>query len=165
MLILQLTETAEHPISLEAAWRQVTGDVESSVETARTLAVYDKVWFRRKFGMGLIAAMDAYGLGLMDFVQRLKTHLDAPKRDGKGAILKDPQSKTTLPDYTVQRRALALYQKLLQMAGAMGVIEPSKPTDRIPLNDGEGERNAAQKFRDELREKGTATDVEAEDAG
>lgn len=160
MLIIQLTETAEHPVSLASAWRQVTGDTTSSDKEAMRLAIYDKTWFRRKFGMGLVAALDAYGLGLMDFVQRLVTHLDAPSRDSQGRIRKDPDTQQTIPDYNVQRRALSMYQKLLQLGGAVGAIEPPTPPQRAP-NAGEGEHAAAMQFRNELRNK--LVDAEAEE--
>ena len=153
LLIIQLTETAEHPISLAQAWWNVTGDRELPADEAMEKAVYDKIWFRRKFGTGMVAAMDAYGFGLLDFMRRLKTHLDAPKRDAKGRVIRDPDTKEAVPDYAVQFRAFKLYDKMLHVSGLAGIIEPPAEPREPPGTGGEGEAAAARRFRDELRNR------------
>ena len=156
MLIIQLTETAERPTTLERAWRMVTGENDIQQQTAINRANEDKRWFKKKFGMGLVAAMDSYGLGLMDFITRVKSHLDAPARNSKGQVLVDEDTGEPVPDYKTQYKALELYNKLLVLSGFMGMIEASKPAADQPTHTGESERAAAKEFRVNLRERGTA---------
>ena len=156
MLIIQLTETADRPTTLERAWRMVTGEDDIGTQTAINRANEDKRWFKKKFGMGLVAAMDAYGLGLLDFINRIKTHLDAPARDRSGKVLVDEETGETVPDYKTQYKALELYNKLLVLSGFMGLIEASKTPDEETTNTGASERVAAKEFRVGLRERGTS---------
>jgi len=159
MLVIQMTETAEHPVSMAHAWRVLSGESGISDRDATVLATREKVWYRRKFGMGVVAALDAYGLNLIDFVRRLALHLDAPQRDAKGAVRRDPETKDPIPNYPVQYRALRLYEKLLALSGLMGEIEPPRPPPARAANDGAGERAAAKAIRDELSAKGEIPDA------
>ena len=153
MLIIQLTETADRPTTLERAWRMVTGDKNCADQTATDRANEDKRWFKRKFGMGLVAAMDTRGLGLMDFIDRLKKHLDAPVRDRSGKVVVDPESGEEVPDYKTQYKAFEIYNKLLVLSGFMGLIEAAKAPDERPVNTGTSEREAAKEFRLNLRKR------------
>ena len=153
MLIIQLTETADRPITLESAWRMVTGDKNCLDQTATNRANEDKQWFKKKFGMGLVAAMDTRGLGLTDFIDRLKKHLDAPVRDRNGKVVVDPDSGEDVPDYKTQYKAFEIYNKLLVLSGFMGLIEAAKAPDERPRNTGNSEREAAKEFRLNLRKR------------
>lgn len=161
MLIIQLTETAEHPTSMEQAWRVASGDEETDDARARRNAVIDKQWFKQRFGIGLIAALDAHGLGLLDFVARLKKYLNEPKRDKKGRILRDPDTGDPVPDLVQQHRYMMLYGKVLQMSGSMGVMEVPPPAKPGGSTDGSGERQAAKQIRDDLVAKGEAEVLDA----
>ena len=153
MLIMQLTETADRPTTLERAWRMVTGDNRCSDQTATNRANDDKRWFKKKFGMGLVAAMDTRGLGLLDFIDRLKKHLDAPVRDKFGKVVSDPDTGEEVPDYKTQHKAFEIYNKLLILSGFMGLIEAAKAPDEQPVHTGTGEREAAKEFRLNLRKR------------
>ena len=153
MLIIQLTETADRPTTLERAWRMVTGDNQCADQTAVNRANEDKRWFKRKFGMGLVAAMDTRGLGLLDFIDRLKKHLDAPVRDKSGKVVVDPESGEEVPDYKTQHKAFEIYNKLLVLSGFMGLIEAAKAPDDVPVNTGNSEREAAKECRLNLRKR------------
>ena len=161
MLIVQLTETAERPTTLARAWRMVTGDNRCTDQTATNRANDDKRWFKRKFGMGLVAAMDSHGLGLLDFITRLKRHLDAPVRDRSGKIVVDPETGEEVPDYKTQYKAFEIYNKLLVLSGFMGMIEAAKSPDEQPVHTGASEREAAKEFRVKLRERSAAEAVDA----
>ena len=153
MLIVQLTEPAARPTTLERAWRMVTGDNHCADQTATNRANEDKRWFKRKFGMGLVAAMDSHGLGLLDFITRLKRHLDAPVRDRAGRVVVDPETGEEVPDYKTQHKAFEIYNKLLVLSGFMGLIEAAKAPDDHPGHTGASEREAAKEFRVKLRQR------------
>ena len=153
MLIIQLTETAERPTTLERAWRMVTGENDIQQQTAINRANEDKRWFKKKFGMGLVAAMDTRGLGLLDFIDRLKRHLDAPVRDKSGKVVVDPETGEEVPDYKTQHKAFEIYNKLLMLSGFMGLIEAAKEPAEQAVHTGTSEREAAKEFRMNLRKR------------
>ena len=153
MLIMQLTETADRPTTLERAWRMVTGDNHCTDQTATNRANEDKRWFKKKFGMGLVAAMDTRGLGLLDFIDRLKRHLDAPVRDKSGKVVVDPETGEEVPDYKTQHKAFEIYNKLLMLSGFMGLIEAAKEPAEHAVHTGTSEREAAKEFRMNLRKR------------
>ncbi len=162
LVLYQLTELRDPPLTLAAAWRIAAIDPDCSAATAQRRAVGLKTWARRYLGGSLAASMIAFGMDRESFLGHLDNLLHAAKRDGNGRIRKDPDTDAPIPDTATRFRALAIVERLLHVSGQFGLARSDAIAREDATERAEREISADAQRLIEERADGTAAQFDAD---
>ena len=161
LVLYQLTELRDPPLTLAAAWRIAAIDPDCSAATAQRRAVALKTWARRYLGGSLAASMIAFGMDRESFLGHLDNLLHAAKRDANGRIRKDPDTDA-IPDTATRFRALAIVERLLHVSGQFGLARSDAIAREDATERAEREISADAQRLIEERADGTAALFDAD---
>ena len=148
LVLYQLTELRDPPLTLAAAWRIAAIDPDCSAATAQRRAVALKTW--------------AFGMDRESFLGHLDNLLHAAKRDANGRIRKDPDTDAPIPDTATRFRALAIVERLLHVSGQFGLARSDAIAREDATERAEREISADAQRLIEERADGTAALFDAD---